>query len=281
MEKERNDGGSSNSGAGVGDGRRRLLTAAVSALLLEIGFDAVEPNVLEIFTEMFQCFISEVGNSSRSYCELAGRTEPVLGDVVIALINMGVTLEGLEKFAARPNRHVLAAPPPTQAPRTPAMLSAGQRARPPYHIPAHFPPLPDPHAYVRTPTHKQPVTEYEAIREKAATQKRDVERALTRFLAKTGDTHTLFNTDDNQMFPLIACKPTFPAYLPCLLPTDQVFDFEELEYHFQVANRTEDIPTSTKKEASDGEAEVGDGENNDSRIKCKSENSMFGFSEGD
>lgn len=45
---------------------------------------------------------------------------------------------------------------------------------------------------------------------------------------------------------MIACKPTFPAYLPCLLPTDQVFDFEELEYHFQVANRTEDMPPTKK-----------------------------------
>lgn len=52
-------------------------------------------------------------------------------------------------------------------------------------------------------THKQPVTEYEAIREKAATQKRDIERALTRFIAKTGDTHSLFLTEDNSMFP---CK---------------------------------------------------------------------------
>lgn len=52
-------------------------------------------------------------------------------------------------------------------------------------------------------THKQPVTEYEAIREKAATQKRDIERALTRFIAKTGETHSLFLTDDNSMFP---CK---------------------------------------------------------------------------
>lgn len=50
-------------------------------------------------------------------------------------------------------------------------------------------------------THKQPVTEYEAIREKAASQKRDIERALTRFIAKTGDTHSLFLTDDNAMFP--------------------------------------------------------------------------------
>lgn len=45
---------------------------------------------------------------------------------------------------------------------------------------------------------------------------------------------------------MIACKPTFPAYLPCLLPTDQVFDFDELEYHFQVANRTEDMPADKK-----------------------------------
>lgn len=46
---------------------------------------------------------------------------------------------------------------------------------------------------------------------------------------------------------MIACKPTFPAYLSCLLPTDQVFDFDELEYHFQVANRTEDMPSTDKK----------------------------------
>lgn len=48
------------------------------------------------------------------------------------------------------------------------------------------------------------------------------------------------------IFSVIACKPTFPAYLSCLLPTDQVFDFDELEYHFQVANRTEDMPAEKK-----------------------------------
>lgn len=34
-------------------------------------------------------------------------------------------------------------------------------------------------------------------------------------------------------------------------PTDQVFDFEELEYHYQVANRTEDVPSSTKSGGGD------------------------------
>lgn len=45
---------------------------------------------------------------------------------------------------------------------------------------------------------------------------------------------------------MIACKPVFPTYLNPLLPTDQVFDFEELEYHYQVANRTEDLPDTKK-----------------------------------
>lgn len=42
---------------------------------------------------------------------------------------------------------------------------------------------------------------------------------------------------------MIACKPAFPAYAAALNPTDQVFDFEELEYHYLVANRTEDAPS--------------------------------------
>lgn len=33
--------------------------------------------------------LSEVGNSARGYCEISGRVEPVLGDVIMALINMG------------------------------------------------------------------------------------------------------------------------------------------------------------------------------------------------
>lgn len=77
----------------------------------------------------------------------------------------GISLEGLEKYAARPNRHVVFPPAPAQAPRTPAMLSAGQRARPPYHIPAHFPPLPDPHAYVRTPVSSERIMYNSFVRE--------------------------------------------------------------------------------------------------------------------
>lgn len=50
-------------------------------------------------------------------------------------------------------------------------------------------------------THKKPVTEYEAIREKAASQKRDLERALNKFKTKTNETESLFFSLENDVFP--------------------------------------------------------------------------------
>ena len=49
-------------------------------------------------------------------------------------------------------------------------------------------------------THKKAMGEYQLVREKAATQKRDVELALTKFIAKTGETECLFQ-DDPYAFP--------------------------------------------------------------------------------
>lgn len=54
---------------------------------------------------------------------------------------------------------------------------------------------------------------------------------------------------------MIACKPQFPTYMSALNPTDQIFDFEELEYYYQVANRKEDPVGSN--EAEDDENEDG------------------------
>lgn len=214
----------------LGNPRRKALAASVASLLTEVGFDSAEPIALETLCEMLQSFISELGNSSRSFCELAGRTEPVVGDVVIALVNMGIPVSGIDAHAKRPNRTVVPPPQPSTQPKQPPTLTAGSKQNLPPHIPDSFPSFPDPHAYIRTPTHKQPVTEYEAIREKSAIQKRDVERALTRYVAKTGEQHSLFaSADNNNMFPLVATKCTEPAYLSALLPRDQVFDPDDLD----------------------------------------------------
>lgn len=148
--------------------------------------------------------IIEIAHTSKNYCELSGRTQPFLGDVVVALTNLGISMKGITTFHKR-KIHKIPTPQPISTQKQLNLLQAGTKQSHPSHIPNHLPPLPDPHAYVRTPTHKQPVTEYEAIREKAASQKRDIEKALTRFLAKTSDTDCLFASEENQMFP---CKYT-------------------------------------------------------------------------
>lgn len=236
--------------------RRKVLNHALCSILLECGYESCEKQALESLTEMLQAFIVELGESTRSYCELSGRTEPVIADVILALVNMGIRLDNIETYGKRPNRTVL--PPLQQQTQSKqlSILQAGVKQSHPPYIPEYLPQFPDPHAYIRTPTHKQPVTEYEAIREKAATQKRDIERALTRFIAKTGDTHSLFLTEDNSMFLLVACKPQFPSYLSALLPQDQIFEPDpEFQFEPSPAKKKKEVKTEEKEEAKEENTE--------------------------
>ncbi|XP_072304970.1 transcription initiation factor TFIID subunit 8 [Eucyclogobius newberryi] len=199
--------------------RRRTLQVAVSALLTESGFESAEKAAVETLTEMMQSYISEIGRCAKAYCEHTARSVPTLSDAVVTLIEMGLNVDTLPVYAKRSQRMVITAPPVTNPPVTPKALTAGQKRTHPTHIPSHFPDFPDPHTYIKTPTFREPVCDYQVVREKAATQRRDVERALTRFMAKTGETETLFK-DDVTTFPLIAAKPSAIPYLSALLPSE-------------------------------------------------------------
>jgi transcription initiation factor TFIID subunit 8 len=170
----------------------------------------------------------ELGRSSRAFTEVACRSEPLPADILLALTEMGQTTVGIKEYAFRTGRRCLSNPGLAQPAKPTSILHTGDRKPRSKLLAEMCPEFPDSHSYLRTPTHKQPVTDYESVREKAASQKRDVERALTRFIAKTGKTHSLFNTDDTNMFPLISCdrimpdQPVLPPYLNALLFKDQV-----------------------------------------------------------
>uniref|UniRef100_A0A1A8FHG9 Transcription initiation factor TFIID subunit 8 n=2 Tax=Nothobranchius korthausae TaxID=1143690 RepID=A0A1A8FHG9_9TELE len=199
--------------------RRRTLQVVVSALLTESGFESAEKAAVETLTEMMQSYISEIGRCAKAYCEHTARSVPTLSDAVVTLIEMGFNVDTLPVYAKRSQRMVITAPPVTNTPTTPKSLSAGHKRTHPPHIPSHFPEFPDPHTYIKTPTFREPVSEYQVVREKAANQRRDVERALTRFIAKTGETQSLFK-DDVTAFPLIAARPSTIPYLSALLPSE-------------------------------------------------------------
>lgn len=92
-----------------------------------------------------------MGKTSRTYCEAVGRVEPLPADVIVALIELGIKINGLEEYAFRSNR--LALSPPTQSTQSKqlSMLTAGSKQHLPTYIPNYLPQFPDPHAYTRTP----------------------------------------------------------------------------------------------------------------------------------
>ena len=259
---------------------RQCLNISIATILTEIGFDKVEPMALESLGEMTQSFLYELGRSGKAYCELACRVEPLGADVLLALSEMGQSgprgcnPDALLQYARRPGRKSLGQPQYAVPPKQTSMLHTGDRRKDGRGkastavIPDYLVEYPDSHSYIRTPTHRQPEADYETVREKAASQKRDVERALTRFIAKTcGKTHSLFNHDDTNLFPLISCDPAatrgtvayssmaamtagpntlnsgsgqeimsanelppLPSYLSGILFRDQLFEEDEREY---------------------------------------------------
>ncbi|KAK2703025.1 transcription initiation factor TFIID subunit 8-like [Artemia franciscana] len=207
---------------------RKAMKIALAYLMNEAGVQASEESVLETLTEMMQSFLCSLGINGKNYCELAGRTDPVLGDVVLSLVNMGFSLDGLESYARRPKKYTLGPLLSASGVKSPSLLHTGLKKNFPMHVFDYLPAFPDSHAYINTITHKQPATEYEIIREKAAIQKRDVEKALTRYMARTCPTQSFFLNDDTA-FPLIDCRPLDNPSASALLPRDQIFEEEEEE----------------------------------------------------
>ena len=248
----------------TGDPFRQCLRVAVGSLCTEVGFESAESQALETMTELTQSLITELGRSARAFCELAGRVEPLVADLVLALVEMSVPMEGLREYALRQGRLTVQPPGQLVASKQTAILHTGNKKRHPGHIPDHLPEMPDSHSYIRTPTHRQPVTDYESVREKAASQKRDVERALTRFIAKTGKIHNLFKTDDSNLFPLISCDRDeegvkLPAYLDALLFKDQVFEEDEREYLPKKRKSNNQNNSKPRKQEDDSDDEEGPG----------------------
>jgi len=93
----------------------------------------------------------EIGASGRNYCELSGRTEPLIADVILALINMGIKIDNIETYAKRQNRTVLPTLQQQMQAKQLNILQAGVKQSHPSHIPNYLPAFPDPHAYIRTP----------------------------------------------------------------------------------------------------------------------------------
>lgn len=209
--------------------RRRVLSLAACTSCHEAGFSSAEESAIELLTVMLQSFITECGRSSQLLAEHNGRCQTTPNDVILSLIEMGTNVDSLLEYGKKRIPLRIPAPARESQQKQPTILHTGPPRPLHSYIPDYFPPFPDSHSYIRTTTHRQPITEYEAIRDKAATQKRDLERALTKFVAKTmgsNPEHCLFAQNPNldKSFPLIGIQPCALPFMNALLPKDQIFD---------------------------------------------------------
>lgn len=106
----------------MNDPRRKVLKEAVCLLVAEVGFATATEESIETLTEMLQScklnlvrlhfvweiyssnllkftVLSEIANQTRCYTELAGRTQAVVGDVVMALVELGIDFKHLDVSA--------------------------------------------------------------------------------------------------------------------------------------------------------------------------------------
>lgn len=97
--------------------------------------------------------LHELGRTTRLFTEIAGRVEPNVGDVTLALADMGIKIDpvSLRTFMRRHGRIVIPNPQGLPLTKNPVILSVGKRRSLPHYIPDYFPPMPDPHTYIRTP----------------------------------------------------------------------------------------------------------------------------------
>ncbi|OTF81808.1 transcription initiation factor TFIID subunit 8-like protein [Euroglyphus maynei] len=233
--------------------RRKVLFSVIAATCQEVGFHSADNYVLDVLMEMFQAFLSELSYTAKCFSEHSGRSEPLAGDVYMALIEMGFNVSSLFQFAQRSNRIMI--PNPSQMPKQqpPKILQTGKRRQHPSYIPDYLPPFPDSHSYIGTPAFKQPVSDYETLREKSSMQKRDVERALTRFMARTStsNSYSLFTDKQSHLFPLIGIKMNNVPYISALLPKDRIWNAQDNQFQSILNANKKSTPVTSSSNAAD------------------------------
>ncbi|XP_062990759.1 transcription initiation factor TFIID subunit 3 isoform X2 [Elgaria multicarinata webbii] len=77
---------------------RWLLRVSVAQVCQALGWDSVQLSACDLLTDVLQRYLQSLGRGCRRYCELYGRTDPILEDVGEAFKLMGVNLHELEDY---------------------------------------------------------------------------------------------------------------------------------------------------------------------------------------
>ncbi|XP_068084121.1 transcription initiation factor TFIID subunit 8 [Anabrus simplex] len=136
---------------------------------------------------------------------------------------MGLTLEGIESYAYRPYRMIFENPETEKEPTRVSLLHVGHKEKRAPYITKNMPRYPDLHTYRRTPCIKMPVIDKSKLLIKKTEERRCIERAMINLKMKNKVVDTLYFPHHPNLYPLIPCTTSVPAYLSALQPSDQSY----------------------------------------------------------
>ena len=202
---------------------RKLLNLSVVSICKDAGFEKATNGSLETLTELLQAHLAELTHSCRKFCEHSHRTTPDLTDCNMALAEVGSSAHALniycKRTSSKPPKQLNVAKPPSEHK---CLKSGLPKVNQPTYIPTHFIEYPEVHSFVRTPSLREPINQYEMIRERVAKQNILTEESLVKFLSHTRPSEdVLFENVDRNLYPTIRLDQDPYPYLQGLLPSQK------------------------------------------------------------
>ncbi|CAI9097977.1 OLC1v1034506C1 [Oldenlandia corymbosa var. corymbosa] len=186
--------------AGANEFGRAIARIAVAQICQSVGFESFNQSALDSLSDIAIRYLCDLGKTSSSYANLAGRTECNLFDIIQGMEDLGL-LRGFPGAAetcpcllssgamqevieyvdsaeevpfAQPVPHF---PVPRARKPIPSFSQMGET--PGFkHIPDWLPAFPDPHTYIHTPVWNERATDPRADKIELARQRRKAERSL-------------------------------------------------------------------------------------------------------
>uniref|UniRef100_A0A1I7Y5Y3 Transcription initiation factor TFIID subunit 8 n=1 Tax=Steinernema glaseri TaxID=37863 RepID=A0A1I7Y5Y3_9BILA len=174
---------------------RQVIRQGTGAICKNSGFTHIDPNALELLSEMMLSHILDACAATKLITENAGRTVATPTDAILGLIDSGTDVSALADYFARLRLtgSLVVFPPKKANPSTQMKALKVGEARPhPPHIPAWMPPFPDPHTYIKTTVSGDPDSDYSKLRELNSVNQRNVDNALKDFMLRVHPSLTLF-----------------------------------------------------------------------------------------
>ncbi|KAK3257753.1 hypothetical protein CYMTET_33172 [Cymbomonas tetramitiformis] len=132
---------------------RGVARVAAAQICEGLGFVAVQGSACDALADVLVRYICEVGQITHETAELAGRSEGNVFDVIVALEELGQSIESLREYTADSDEIPFARPLPrlpiTRRMRLPpSFAEIGEEPSP--HIPSFLPSFPDKHTFKDT-----------------------------------------------------------------------------------------------------------------------------------